>query len=111
MEPSASPFGFRLLRTSRERFSIGASCGSSSWRVGPAAARWRSRGVCARTTPTDSTSAGGITKEEQSAASSRLMGDSDMGFRIVAVQYTTLEIKYYSRCPAANASWSNAACS
>ncbi len=67
MAPSASPFGYRLLRTSRES---GASCGSSSWSVGPAATRWRSRGVCARTTPTDSTSAGRITKEEQSVASS-----------------------------------------
>jgi hypothetical protein len=55
--------------------------------------------------------AGRITKEKQSFAPSGLLGGSDMGFRIVAVQYTTLEIQYYSRCPAANASWSNAASS
>ncbi len=68
MAPSASPFGRQLLPphfTSLERFNIGASCCSSSWSVGPAATRWRSRGVCARTNPTGSTSAGGITKEEQ----------------------------------------------
>jgi hypothetical protein len=94
MAPSASPFGYRLLRTSRERFSIRASCGSSSWSVGPAATRWRSRGVCARTTPTGSTSAGRIIKEKQSFAPSWLLGGIGMGCRIVAVQYTTLEIEY-----------------
>ena len=61
MAPSASPFDYRLLRTSRERCSSRASCGSSSWSVGPEATRWRPRGVCARTTPTDSTFAGRIT--------------------------------------------------
>jgi hypothetical protein len=62
MAPSASPCGHRLFRTSLVRFSIGASV------CGPAATRWLSRGVCARTTPTGSTSAGGITKEEQHQA-------------------------------------------
>ncbi len=102
MAPSASPFDYRLLRTSRERCSIRASCGSSSWNVGPAATRWRPRGVCARTTPTDGTFAGRITKEQQSCAPSGLLGGSDMGCRIVAVQYTTLEIEYYSSYPLLN---------
>jgi hypothetical protein len=52
-----------------------------------------------------------LTKEQQSFAPIGLLGGSGMGCRIITVQYTTLEIEYYSRCPAANASWSNAASS
>jgi hypothetical protein len=70
--------------------------------VGLKAERWQSRGSRTGKTPECSVSAGGITKEEQGVIPRGMLGDSGVGCRTVAIQYTTLESEYYFRIAAAS---------
>jgi hypothetical protein len=98
MAPSARPFGHRLLRTSLESILEQAVVHRPGvWVLRQQVGNPEESVLEQLRLVAASTSAGGITKEEQRVTPSGLLGDRDMGCRDVAIQYTTLEIEHYNR--------------